>query len=103
MQINIEQDLPQTSYLNAAEILHIYYAVKNGNKLLQAQMGGQNEALYHKSRNIVLNREMTPQQMVNLIDANPASIESFQKAFDKSFTKNVLKKSEYIESIKNIN
>lgn len=101
IQINIEQDLPQTSYRNAAEILHIYYAVKNGNTLLQAQMGGQNENLYHKSRHIVLNRDMTPQQMVNLIDANPASIESFQKAFDKSFSKNINKK-EYIKILTNL-
>lgn len=103
VQINIEQDLPQVSFRNAAEILHIYYALKNGNTLLQAQMGGQNEGLFHKTKTIVLNRDMTPQQMVNLIDARPASIESFQKAFDKSFTKNVLRNKEYINIIKTIN
>ena len=101
--INMEKNLPQVSYRNAAEILHIYYSVKNGNTLIQAQMGGQNEGLYKKNSKIVLNRDMTPQQMVNLIDADPSSIETFQKAFNKSFSKNILKNKDYIEILKKIN
>ena len=70
---------------------------------MQAQMGGQNEGLYKKNSKIVLNRDMTPQQMVNLIDANPSSIEAFQKAFNRSFSKNILKNKDYIEILKKIN
>lgn len=83
--------------LNAAEIIHIYNAQKRGYTLLQRQMGGQNLNLFKRGTNIVLNREMSPNQMVSIIDADEGAMSNFQQVFDKYFNKDVLHNPNFIK------
>lgn len=94
------QSMTDEAKLNMAEIIHIYNAKKRGYTLLQRQMGGQNDNLFKRGSNIVLNREASPEQMVNVIDADEGGMSNMQAVFDSLFKKDVLHNPQFIQRLK---
>lgn len=71
-----KRELSKAEKLDLAEIIHIYYLVKDGQKLLNTQMGGQmtgwfpimETKLKINTKEKVLYREMTPQHACKTMD-----------------------------------
>lgn len=85
---------------DAAEIMHIYKASASGNTLLQVQMGGQAEIWRNLNNNSVLNRDMSPEQMANIINgAHMAGIQSVQDAFNQALQKQIDKSDDFTREL----
>ena len=77
-----EREYLGQTLLDAAEILHIYYYKKKGRQLLNHQMGGSTYWISNSATGKrILNREMTVDDLVNMINTDPMVVEQLQKTF----------------------
>lgn len=70
--------------LDVAEILHIYYYKSKGYTLLNRQMGGQ-QGRWVGSDGLVMNREMTIDDVYQMISSDRTIIKNIQATFEREF------------------
>lgn len=97
-----DKEVMKGCLLDAAEILHIYYYKKYGYNLMNVQMGGSRywTSPTGSSGSRIINREMSVNDLVNMIDTDPHVVAQLQSSFTSSW-KNYWKSKPVKDKIKN--